>query len=139
MVGRSLLDKHEGRYRPANQHLLNIGADYTFAIGNGLTVTYEQLIASFDRKPFQFKEPITFSAINAMYPSGLLDRFSIITYFDWTNKSPYFFINWQRQFNKLTLNLMGYSNPKDYRIPSQNRAQNLFAGTGIQLMLIYNH
>ena len=122
-----------------NQHLLNIGADYTFAIGNGLTITYEQLIASFDRKPFQFKEPVTFSAINAMYPSGLLDQFSVITYFDWTNKSPYFFINWQRQFNKLTLNLMGYSNPKEYRIPSQNRAQNLFAGTGIQLMIIYNH
>ena len=77
--------------------------------------------------------------MNAMYPLGLLDQFSVIAYFDWAHKSPYFFFNWQRKFNKLTLTLMGYSNPKEYRIPTQNRMQNLFAGNGIQLMLIYNH
>jgi hypothetical protein len=122
-----------------NQHLLNIGADYTFGVGNGLTVVYEHLLASFDQNAFQFKDPISFSALSASYPLALLDQLNTIFYFDWNNKSPYFFINWQRQFNKLTFNLMGYSNPKHYRIPSQNQALNLFAGNGIQLMLIYNH
>lgn len=122
-----------------NQHLLNVGADYTFGIGNGLTVTYEHLLASFDRKAFKFRETTSFSALSASYPLSLLDQLTTICYFDWDNRSPYFFINWQRQFNKLTFNLIGYSNPKEYRMPSQNQAMNLFAGNGIQLMLIYNH
>ncbi|NLY24244.1 MAG: hypothetical protein GX042_04410, partial [Bacteroidales bacterium] len=63
----------------------------------------------------------------------------LIAYFDWRNKSSYNFINWQRQFNRLTLHMMGYINPKNYNIPTQQGGGNMFAGTGLQLMLVYNH
>lgn len=121
-----------------NQHLLNIGADYTFDTGNGLTVTCEHLLASFSKKAFQFNEYIYFSAMSASYPLSIIDQLNIISYYDWSNKSPYFFINWQKQFNNLTLNLIGYSNPEEYKIPMQNQTVNLFAGNGIQLMIVYN-
>jgi hypothetical protein len=122
-----------------NQQILNLGTDYTFGWGNGLTVTFEQLLAAYDEKPFRFQDPLTFSLLSARYPAGLFDEVSLIAYFDWHNKSSYNFINWQRQFNRLTLHLMGYLNPKNYNIPTQQGVDNMFAGTGIQLMLIYNH
>lgn len=122
-----------------NQEILNLGMDYTFGLGNGLLVIYEQLFAAFDKKPFQFREPVTFSLVNASYPVGLFDNISYILYYDWRNSATYNFINWQRQYNRLTVHLMGYRNPKTYRIPAINASEMLFAGTGIQLMLVFNH
>lgn len=122
-----------------NQQLLNVGTDYTFGWGNGLTLTWEQLLIAYDDQPFRFQEPLTFSLLSARYPIGLFDEVSLITYFDWRNKSSYNFINWQKQFNRLTLHLMGYINPKGYNIPTQQGTSNMFVGTGLQLMLVYNH
>ncbi|RIH65604.1 hypothetical protein D1164_08010 [Mariniphaga sediminis] len=122
-----------------NQEIMNLGVDYTFGLGNGLTVIYEQLLAAYDEKAFHLSRPATFSLINASYPLGLFDNLSFIIYFDWRNKAAYNFINWQKQFNMLTLYVMGYVNPKNYNIPLQQAAGNLFAGTGIQLMLVFNH
>jgi hypothetical protein len=34
---------------------------------------------------------------------------------------------------------MAYWNPDVYKIPTQNNEQTLFAGKGIQLMLVFNH
>lgn len=122
-----------------NQEILNLGVDYTFGLGNGLTVIYEQLLASYDEKAFSFDEPVAFSLMSVSYPVGLFDNLSLIVYFDWRNNAAYNFINWQKQFNKITLYMMGYMNPKNYYIPTQRAAENLFAGTGIQLMFVFNH
>lgn len=122
-----------------NQQILNLGVDYTFGWGNGLTVTWELLLAAYDEQPFRFQEPFTFSLFSARYPVGLFDEVSLIAYFDWRNRSSYNFVNWQRQFNRLTLHLMGYINPKNYNIPTQQGGSKMFAGTGLQLMLVYNH
>jgi hypothetical protein len=122
-----------------NQEILNLGVDYTFGLGNGLTVIYEQLLAAYDEKAFHFDEPVTFSLLSASYPVGLFDDLSLIVYFDWRNKSAYNFVNWQKQLNKLTLHVMGYVNPKDYYIPTQRATENLFAGTGVQIMFVFNH
>ena len=123
----------------SNQELLNLGLDYTFAVGNGLTVVYEQLLAAFDEKPFRFSEGITFSLLNATYPVGLFNNISYILYFDWRNKNAYNFVNWQKQFNRTTVHLMGYINPKNYQIPTVTTTDILFTGTGMQVMLVFNH
>ena len=122
-----------------NQELLNLGVDYTFGVGNGLTVIYEQLFAAFDEKALEFKETTTFSLLSASYPAGIFDNLSYLLYFDWKNQSAYNFINWQKQFNHTTFFVMGYWNPKNYYIPTQRATENLFAGTGIQIMLVFNH
>jgi hypothetical protein len=123
----------------SNQELLNLGVDYTFGVGNGLTVINEQLFVAFDEKPFAFNNSTLFSLLNTTYPIGLFDTLSYILYFDWGSNSAYNFINWQRKFNNITLHLMGYMNPKNYRIPTQQVDENLFAGTGVQLMFVFNH
>lgn len=122
-----------------NQEIINLGMDYTFGIGNGLYLIYEQLLASYDEKAFSFENSFTFSLLNLSYPIGLFDNLSAIVYYDWTNKTSYNFISWQKQLNKISLYLMGYINPKNYKIPTQGRGEMLFAGTGIQIMLVFNH
>lgn len=130
-------NKNLGPY--TNQEIFNAGIDYTFGIGNGLLVVYEQLLAAYDEKAFQFRNTTTFSLLSLSYPIGLFDNLSGIIYYDWTNQSIYNFLNWQRQFKRIVLYLMAYWNPKDYRIPLQENLQNLYAGRGIQLMLVLNH
>jgi hypothetical protein len=122
-----------------NQEILNAGTDYTFGIGNGLYVIFEQLLAANDDKPFNFQNNTSFSLLSLSYPVGIFDNISGIVYFDWKNKNAYNFLNWQKQFNNITLYLMGYWNPENYIIPTQGSDQNLFAGRGIQIMLVWNH
>ena len=123
----------------SNQEILNAGLDYTFGIGNGIYAVAEQLLASNDETPFAFRNSSSFSLLSLSYPVGLFDNVSGIVYYDWKNKCSYNFLNWQKQFNNITLYLMGYWNPEKYNIPTQGSGQNLFAGRGIQIMFVLNH
>jgi len=133
------INKRENVGFYTNQEMLNAGMDYTFGIGNGLTVVFEQLLALYDEKPFGTEQQLSFSTLNLSYSLGLFDDLSLIFYYDWTNNSVYNFINWQKQFNKITLFAMGYINPKNYSIPTQGTGENIFAGSGLQFMIVFNH
>jgi hypothetical protein len=122
-----------------NQEILNLGADYTFNTGNGLYVIFEQLLASYDKKPFNFQNTTTFSLLSVSYPVSIFDNITGIVYFDWNSKKSYNFLNWQKQFDNITLYFMGYWNPVQYNIPAQGLGENLFAGKGVQVMLVFNH
>jgi hypothetical protein len=123
----------------SNQEIFNIGADYTFNVGNGLYLIFEQLIASYDELPFRFQNPTTFSLMSLSYPVGLFDNVSSIIYYDWKNRNTYTFLNWQKQFKNITLYLMGFWNPWANKIPGQGEGQNLYGGRGFQVMLVFNH
>ncbi len=122
-----------------NQETINMGTDYTFGVGNGLSATFEQLVMSYDEKAFAFNNVTSFSLLNLSYLIGMFDNLSAIIYYNWTDNKAYNFITWQKQFNNITLYVMGYWNPEDYQIPTQNTEQTLFAGKGIQLMFVFNH
>lgn len=126
-----------GKY--PNMEIINVGADNTFAIGNGLNVVFEQLLFSFDQRAFSFSNPVSYSGLSLSYPISLIDNLSFISYFDWTSKSAYNFVNLKRQFNKLTFYFMAFWNPKNYQLPQQLNSGNYYSGRGIQLMLVYNH
>lgn len=123
----------------SNQEIFNSGVDYTFGIGNGLYIIFEQLLAAYDEEAFAFRNTDSFSLLSLSYPAGLFDNISTIVYYDWKNRSAYNFINWQKQFKNLTFYLMGYWNPEDYKIPSQGRDVSLYSGRGVQIMLVLNH
>jgi hypothetical protein len=133
----SVFEGLEGNSR--NQEIINLGADYTFAIGNGLTIVYEHLLASADRKAFELKNLTTFSLMNLSYPLSMFDNLGVIVYYDWTNHRAYNFLTWQRDFRRVSFYLMGYLNPRDYYIPTQGYGEMLYAGSGIQVMLVFNH
>jgi hypothetical protein len=122
-----------------NQQIFNAGVDYTFGIGNGLNVVFEQLAFSSGLKPFSFSANYWFSGLAATYPPSIFDNLHAIIYFDWMTKSFYNFINWGKQFNKFDFNLMAYWNPENYNMPAQNTDRMLYGGKGLQLMVVYNH
>jgi hypothetical protein len=134
------INKSEPMGMFTNQEIINLGVDYTFGIGNGLNVIVEQLIAGFGEQPFEFEETATFTLLNLNYPIGFFDNINAIVYFDWANKQAYNFLTWQKQFNNFSLYVMGFVNPKTYNIPTQTFiGENLFAGSGLQVMVVYNH
>lgn len=122
-----------------NQEILNVGADNTYNIGNGLHVVFEQLLLSYDKKAFSFSQAIGFSGLSLSYPISMIDNLSTITYYDWTNKASYNFMTLQRQYNKITFYLMAFWNPKTYLLPQQTNSANFYSGKGIQFMLVFNH
>ncbi len=122
-----------------NQHIINLGVDYTFGLGNGLSVILEQLLVSYDEEAFKFQNTKTFSLMSLSYPIGLFDNLGSVVYFDWDNRRLYSFMNWQHQFNKFSIYLMGYINPEEYYIPTQGTDEILYAGYGVQLLVVFNH
>ncbi len=129
--------KEVGLY--TNQTLLNAGMDYTFGMGNGLNVIVEQLLASYDQGVFTFSSANSLTGTTLSYPIGLFSNLSAVLYYDWTNKNIYSLVNFQRDYKKLTLYVMAFSNPSNGRTIQQNDLVNPLAGRGIQLMLVYNH
>ncbi len=123
----------------SNQELLNAGVDYTFGIGNGLYVVFEQLLVSYGEQPFSFSRTNALSLVSLSYPINFFDNAGAIFYFDWSNRAVYNFVNWKKQFDKTTLILMGYWNPKNSRIPTQSSTQNAYSGIGVQAILVFNH
>jgi hypothetical protein len=122
-----------------NQEILNAGADYTFSLGNGLYVIYEQLLAAGDEKPFRFESTVSFSLLSLSYPLTLSDNLSAIIYYDWKNRNTYNFLNWQKQLRNFTLYVMGYWNPEHFNLPAQGEGQNIFTGKGMQVMMVFNY
>jgi len=135
----SWIHKQKNIGQLTNQTQFNIGTDYTFGVGNGLNVVVEQLITSFDEKAFDFKKPSNLTAATVSYPLGLFDNISTVFYYDWSGKSLFTFVNWSKQFPKITMNVMGYWNTTNTQVIRQNSGANSFNGKGIQIMLVYNH
>lgn len=122
-----------------NQHMLNLGMDYTFGIGNGLTVIAEQLVIAAHEDPFVFENTGTLTAVSSSYPLGLFDNMSAIFYYDWTNDALYNFLQYRHSFTTWSLNVIGFWNPQNSQLPQQQNIENLFGGKGIQFLAVFNH
>jgi hypothetical protein len=121
------------------QTQINVGMDYTFGIGKGLNVINEFLWVLASQNAFQTGNSISFSALALRYPVGLLDNITSMVYYDWKNNDWYRFMNWQRQYDKISLYLMLFWNPDEFGIYQNMGDNSLFTGTGLQFMFVYNY
>jgi hypothetical protein len=138
----SVIKKNQERLLIDNQwnSQLSLGIDYTFNIGNGLTASLEHLFYTINKKEFfESGEQVQFSGINLNYPIGMIDNLSAIIFYSWEDQSAYRFLNWGRQYDKVSFYLMAYWNPEGASIYPNLEGQNLFGGKGFQLMFTYNH
>jgi len=103
-------------YNLVYRRAINLGADYTFALGNGLNVMTEFFTYGMSEEVFSNSENIYFSSLSLNYPLGIIDNFSTIVYYDWTNKDWYRFVNWQQTYDKWSFYLMGFWNPDKFQI-----------------------
>ncbi len=122
------------------KRFVNIGMDYTFGIGNGIHVLGEHFLFDVAETSFGSGERMgTFTALSLNYLLGLLDSTTGMVYYDWENNQWYRFFSWQRTYDRWNLYLMGFWNPTQIQIYSSQPGNNLFAGKGIQFMVVFYH
>jgi hypothetical protein len=125
-----------------DQRALNLGADYTFAIGNGLHVLGEYFVLEQSHGVFGGGEGAKLGAVSLRYPIGLLDSLSAILYREATRHDTYRFISWQRTYDRWQFYMMGFWNPRQgaiYQGQVTDAGQSLFTGRGVQIMAVFNH
>jgi len=118
---------------------ITLGIDYTFDLGNGLSVLSEYFTLMRSEKIFSSGEGFRFSAFSLTYPLGIIDQIQTILYYDWDNRDFYSFINWQIRYDDWAINLMGFNNPETYQLYPNQPGNILFAGRGIQILVSFNH
>lgn len=123
----------------AYKRFINVGADYTFKLGNGLHAMTEFFVYEASEKAFGTGDGISFSALSLNYPLGILHNLTAILYYDWENDELYRFLNWQWQFDKWSLYFIGFWNPDKFHIYQNLRENTFFSGKGLYLMAVFNH
>lgn len=121
------------------QRAMTVGFDYTFGIGNGLNLIGEYFVYTRSQDVLGSGDSLKFSALSMNYPLGILDNLSCIFYYDWKNKNLYSFLNWRRTYDQWIINVIGFWNPRLFQIYQNMTGNNVFAGKGIQIMVIFNH
>ncbi len=133
---------HPDLIRP-DQGALNIGADYTFGVGNGLHALAEYFVLEHALAAPGLVGASKLWAASLRYPLGILDTIAGIVYVDSTRQDTYRFVNWQRSYDRWQLYVMGFWNPARsavYRSQSgQAIGQNPLIGQGVQVMAVFNH
>jgi len=105
--------------------LFNLGVDYTFDIGNGLTAIAEYFTYQSSTKPFGGGTEINFGAMHISYPASIISNLLAIVYYDFTNKDLYRFVNCSWTYDNWVFYVMGFTN--------------LYSGYGAQVMVVFNH
>ncbi len=123
----------------AYQRQLTLGADYTFDVGNGLTALTEYFRIDDPASPLGAAAGHEFSGLSLNYPLGLLDRVSGILYRDWTAAEWYRLLSWQRTYDNWSFYLLGFWNPQRILLYRTQEGTKPFAGTGLQIMAVFNH
>ena len=122
-----------------NQFLLNIGIDFTFGIGKGLTISKEYLFSKYSDNQLNDSISRGISAFSFNYPLNFFSSLSALVYQQWNNNKQTLMLNYQHQFNNLSGYIILYYNPDSIEGIQQNDIFRSFAGPGIQLLLVYNH
>jgi hypothetical protein len=114
------------------------GADYTLGIGNGLHVLGEHMVTSIQGGELVsgLDDVTNISALMLGYPSGYLDYFNAICFYDWDNRDFYVFGSWQRTWDDFALNVSIFHNPERVEDGLESMSAR---GTGGQVILIFNH
>ena len=121
------------------QRSLALGVDFTFAVGNGLYLLAEQFFAQSAKSLCgEGSNGMSFSALVARYPVGLLDSLGAMVYFDWRQEQVYSFASWQRTYDNWQFHLMAFWNPRQSGNIQGQSVNNLFGGKGFQLMAVWN-
>ena len=126
-----------------DQTALNLGADYTFGVGNGLYVLAEYFRLEQSEGLFGAGQAATIGAALVRYPLGLLDSLSGIIYIDSAREETYRFVSWQRSYDRWQFFVMAFWNPVRAAIPQDQQrtriGQSPLIGRGVQLMAVFNH
>ena len=121
------------------QRQATVGGDYTFSVGNGLYAAAEYFRSDNPPSALGSANGLGFSGLTMNYPVGILDQLSVIVYRDWKDRQWYRIITWQRKYDNISFYLLGFWDPDTFLIYRSQGSTNAFAGTGIQILAVFNH
>ncbi len=134
------LTQHNFDFTPVDYTtMLNVGADYTFNLGNGLNIMSEGFFLLAGEQPFSTTQSTAFAGVTLSYPLSIIHNLSGIVFYDFTNNDMYRFINWSMTFDRWTFYTMAFWNPKNYQLYNFQQEATLFSGAGFQLMAVFNY
>ncbi len=114
----------------------SLGFDYTFGVGNGLTMISEYFRYGNNPGNDQPKIRYNLSALSLNYPLLLSHSISGLVYYNWDAKEWFRFLNYQIKYDYLSIYLMAFWNPDQLTLYRGNENTSLFAGKGFRLMLV---
>jgi hypothetical protein len=120
------------------QTMVNVGADYTFSLGNGLHIVDEFLLLNTGGRALHPDETVSFSAVSCSYPFGILDMLNIMIFYDWKKQDWYRYAMWSRTYNNWQFNVMTFWNPQQFLLYQNQNSFTAFGGRGLQVMVVYN-
>ncbi len=121
----------------SNQTLINVGADYTFALGNGLNVIAEHLLSSIDEAAYAFENNNNLTAFTVAYPVGMFSNVNALLFYNWGTNSANTYFRVQYDWPKITVHLMVFTNSTQQNL-QQNELVNGLSGNGLQVLAVYN-
>lgn len=131
-----IIDRTTSLAALSDQRIWTVGADYTFGIGNGMNVMTEYFRIENPHSPLGPSEDAKFSALSLSYPLSIMDRVSGIFYRDWIRNDWYRLVSVQRTYDNWIVFVLGFWNPSG---AAAMNGSNTFAGTGAQIMVVFNH
>ncbi|MBN2170499.1 MAG: hypothetical protein JW819_04145 [Candidatus Krumholzibacteriota bacterium] len=133
-----VLQRQHGDLAPARwQRFATLGADYTFGLGDGLTVLGEHFVAGQDDEALGGRPATRLSALSLRYPLGLMDTLQLMVFRDWESGDGYHYFRWERRGDRWRLDLSAWSNPEGAALlPGAGEAM---SGLGGRVMVIYDH
>jgi hypothetical protein len=115
-----------------------VGADYTLGLGNGLHVLLEHMTGGVctDEPMLDPGRDTNVTAFMLGYPVAYLDYFTAIGFYDWESDEYYQYLAWKRTWDTMILDVSLYRYPASLGLTGQSTSM---AGTGVQVMMIFNH
>lgn len=131
-----LIDQGAGSLSDNNWlSLLTLGTDYTVDVGNGVYVMAEHLVTTLSENPEDWEQTDHISALQFSYPLSILDSVQLIQVYLWEHYFSYHYLNWTRTYDDWLLSVGIVIAPDE---SSQSDLLG-FSGSGIQMMLVFNH
>ena len=122
---------------PRFAHMLNIGIDYTFDIGNGLGVNAEFLHMQWGDK-FLNKNMGNLIGTSFNYPLSIFDQMSAIFFYMPKTNMLFNYVSWNRTYDKWSFHAIAFWNPENMALPNfGNSGSQVFSGKGLQVLAKY--
>jgi hypothetical protein len=116
-----------------------IGADYTFAVGNGLTLLGEQFYLDPAVPSASPSAALELTAATASYPVGVANVLTAAFYYERRRGDAYRFVEWRRTYDHWRFHLVGFWNP-DHASPFAPGSQaGALTGKGIELVVVASY
>lgn len=122
-----------------HQTFLNLGADYTLPIGNGVGISAEHLLIAMDTRSFQFQNIYHVSGLMLNYPIGFFDQLGLFAFYIHQGDKVMLLLNYQHDFKWITAYVMPYYTPALTQNFLGNNYNNVMTGPGVRLMLVFNY